>query len=95
MAHLQFCRDGRDSTGDWYAAEDTDEVRCWEEDGTCLGAVLKHYEDGGNWYASASDVTDWSAVTTSRHGGRLSGTRRRSVSHCRGSTLQRPCGTRS
>ena len=57
--HIQFCQDGRDITGDFYAADDATEVRAWTEDGTCLGAVELHA--AGVWYASASDVIDWSS----------------------------------
>lgn len=56
MAHLQFCANGQDITGDFYAAEDATEVRAWEED-TCLGAVALTAHDG--WQACASDVIDW------------------------------------
>ena len=56
MAHLQFCMNGQDITGDFYASEDATEVRAWTDDGTCLGAV-REYRDG--WRASASDVCTW------------------------------------
>lgn len=55
-ASLQFCAAGQDITGDFYAAEDATEVRAWEPDGTCLGAVQLG-ADG--WQASASDVCTW------------------------------------
>ena len=58
--HLQFCRDGQDITGDFYAAEDATEVRAWTDDATCLGAVTRGAD--GRWRASASDVWSWTDV---------------------------------
>jgi hypothetical protein len=55
--HLQFCRDGRDITGDWYAEEDATEVRAWTPDATCLGSVEQ--VEPGHWLPNASDVADW------------------------------------
>jgi hypothetical protein len=57
MAHLQFCADGQDITGDPYAEENATEVRAWEEDGTCLGAVT--LTRAFTWSACASDVVSW------------------------------------
>ena len=57
MGHLQFCAGGQDITGDFYASDDATEVRAWDDDGTCLGAVTLEADNW--WHASASAVINW------------------------------------
>lgn len=43
----QYCKDGHDISGDFYAEQDADEVRLWIEDGTIMGCWERTRR--GNW----------------------------------------------
>jgi hypothetical protein len=53
MAHIQYCLDDLDITGDPYDAQDAVEIRVWEEDSTLI--VGLEVNEHGVWLVSTSD----------------------------------------